>query len=718
MPNLEYINQELEKIDEKISFFSTKSHPFFIPHLFINGIGEVPLPLVDIYAEKIKKMAIQAPFGKGSQTIVDTSVRNTWEIDASEITLKSDKWDKFLQSCIHTIKTDFGIENIEVDAALYKLLLYEKGSFFKKHQDTERKKGMFATLVIVLPCQYKGGEFDIFFDGTHHTIDFSDSPDTFNHIAFYADCEHAIAPLTAGYRLTLVYNLIKTQPNSELPTPTTTSHIEKNIFTFLNNINEMDFQKPLGYKLKHQYTPESFDFYLLKSTDTKVWEILASVASKLGWYCNMALVSHTIEGYPNDGDSDVIDEINEEYTTFLKWYDSKIPSLNGLEFKNIDFINLLDYENEEPAEVESTGYMGNYGPDVTYYYHHAFVFLSPFNILGNDTVVLQNSSIFEWIKYYLNSQDKHHFCFTLAEKLTLSNKKNLSMGDADPLIQLYIKYTPKYFTNPNHIQKVTYFFDCVSPQAFIQLYENGTIHQWNQISLEIFSKNDINSFIHWVLTLNDFNVKNQTFAQEIIEFTKSKIITTLNYFLTEYASTMYLKANNDLIKIFEILLANHIVWIKIEKDLLDAIEVNINRNLVDKVFVPIIKNKDNTTSSFYSGIYDITISFLKLQTAAEPEKPATFKRFFPKLKNIGKLENVLLDFCSDETKNTLEIKEIQGIRDNYLNIISNLQLDITHETIKKGSPHTLILTKSVASYERDLIQYKTDLKTILDLKQI
>lgn len=37
--------------------------------------------------------------------------------------------------------------------------------------------------------------------------------------AFYADCKHEIQPLTSGYRIALVYNLINTNPHLHLVTP-------------------------------------------------------------------------------------------------------------------------------------------------------------------------------------------------------------------------------------------------------------------------------------------------------------------------------------------------------------------------------------------------------------------------------------------------------------------------------------------------------------------
>ena len=48
-----------------------------------------------------------------------------------------------------------------IAAELYKLLIYDQGSFFVSHRDTEKSPGMFATLVIVLPSISAGGERSI-----------------------------------------------------------------------------------------------------------------------------------------------------------------------------------------------------------------------------------------------------------------------------------------------------------------------------------------------------------------------------------------------------------------------------------------------------------------------------------------------------------------------------------------------------------------------------
>ena len=48
--------------------------------------------------------------------------------------------------------------NKSIELNLYKLLIYEKGGFFKNHRDSEKENNMFATLIIQLPTFHEGGQ--------------------------------------------------------------------------------------------------------------------------------------------------------------------------------------------------------------------------------------------------------------------------------------------------------------------------------------------------------------------------------------------------------------------------------------------------------------------------------------------------------------------------------------------------------------------------------
>ena len=76
----------------------------------------------------------QAPYGKGSETIVDTAVRNTWELNPEQFQIRSPHWGPFLGNLLKQVAQGLGI-NAPISAELYKMLIYEKGAMFKAHTE-------------------------------------------------------------------------------------------------------------------------------------------------------------------------------------------------------------------------------------------------------------------------------------------------------------------------------------------------------------------------------------------------------------------------------------------------------------------------------------------------------------------------------------------------------------------------------------------------------
>lgn len=88
--------------------------------------------------------------------------------------------------------------------------MYAKGGFFLSHRDTEKAPGMFGTLVVALPSAHEGGDLVIRHGGVERVVGLAgDEPSGVAWAAFYADCEHKVKPVTKGYRVCLVYNLIE-----------------------------------------------------------------------------------------------------------------------------------------------------------------------------------------------------------------------------------------------------------------------------------------------------------------------------------------------------------------------------------------------------------------------------------------------------------------------------------------------------------------------------
>ena len=107
------------------------------PGLYVHGLGIVGLPLSERLATELAGVCHQAPFGKGSKTIVDTTVRKTWELDSSQFELRNPAWQACVKDVLQSVGKDLGIVGgmSSMSAQLYKMLLSERGAFFERHKE-------------------------------------------------------------------------------------------------------------------------------------------------------------------------------------------------------------------------------------------------------------------------------------------------------------------------------------------------------------------------------------------------------------------------------------------------------------------------------------------------------------------------------------------------------------------------------------------------------
>src|SRR3954447_26496841 len=90
------LSQVLEKINRPGSFCAGGSAPAIFPGLEVAGLGPVGLPLTANQAKELIKHCEQAPYGKGEQTLVDTSVRRVWRLKPEHFALTNPDWGQFL----------------------------------------------------------------------------------------------------------------------------------------------------------------------------------------------------------------------------------------------------------------------------------------------------------------------------------------------------------------------------------------------------------------------------------------------------------------------------------------------------------------------------------------------------------------------------------------------------------------------------------------------
>ena len=199
---------ELEKIVKELESGADESEPPFYsvktlqPEDFkveVIGIGSI----ADLSDEKLQKLIAlskQAKFGKGEQTVLDTKVRYTQEIDASNLKIMLNQ--QVFETMLDEMRVELELPHgTKLQAHLYNMLVYTSGQFFKPHQDSEKLDDMVATLVISLPFAHIGGNLIIRHQGSEFSFSTEElSPTQVKCVAFYTDCEHEVKEIRQGFR--------------------------------------------------------------------------------------------------------------------------------------------------------------------------------------------------------------------------------------------------------------------------------------------------------------------------------------------------------------------------------------------------------------------------------------------------------------------------------------------------------------------------------------
>ena len=293
-----------------------------MPGLVVQGVGEILLPLNQETATKLKAAARQAPHGRGMETIIDKSVRDTLQVDADKVTLTNPAWSAGIKELTRKVSTDLGVNPDLVRSELYKLLLYEEGGFFKKHRDTEKADGMFATLVVQLPSRFTGGSFVVTHNGNTRTFSMQDpktSPYCCHYVAHYADCEHEILPIESGHRVALIYSLCYT--GNKVSRPSVANIKEGPLESAMQRLDAETDEALFAIPMDHQYTTASLarlGVGALKGKDRSLaqtigrvegWELLVAKAEKTA---HEELLYNPVTGFDVDEISDSVDFRFEE----------------------------------------------------------------------------------------------------------------------------------------------------------------------------------------------------------------------------------------------------------------------------------------------------------------------------------------------------------------------------------------------------------------------
>ncbi|OAQ63101.2 2OG-Fe(II) oxygenase superfamily protein [Pochonia chlamydosporia 170] len=321
--------------------------------LSVNEVGGITMPLTDSQAAQLIKKARQAPYGKGSDTIADTSVRNTWEIDGDQLTFRSPAWPGFLKALCAQVAQDLGIK-IPINAEI-----------------TEKIPGMFGTLIVCLPSVHQGGEVVLKHCGQKKV--FKTSAATQSYAYWYSDVTHEVLPVTSGYRWVLTYNLAidlkVARPSAELQRSTTQA-LRDTLRRWL---------------AKEPRSRDKLPVQTLKdlSKELPVDIFLALLEKEEMGSCEYEIWRREDYRYDDSGGDDTDTSFHELNDVFgLDYRVKTLVDLKGrvvterLPLKQKDILE-PDCFDDIREEESDEGYMGNSGPTATHWYRVTAVVIVP-----------------------------------------------------------------------------------------------------------------------------------------------------------------------------------------------------------------------------------------------------------------------------------------------------------------------------------------------------
>ncbi len=291
--DLEELESLLSKVQRPGNFFVKGSREMPMPKIEVEGVGVLSFPIPVAQIKELVYQAVRAPYGRGEETILDTSVRKVWQWPPSKVHISSTSWANHFDWILSQVRDGLGCQHVLITAELYKMLVYDEGCFFLAHRDTEKTHGMFGTLVIVLPSAHQGGELVIRHAGHEVMVDLSHigvSEMTF--AAFYADCEHEVRPILNGHRVCLVYNLIQQfdAKNISLIAPLYDAEITKAAEMLEKSLGHADGPIKITWLLEHQYSPSALSFSALKNADAAIAQVLTQAAECAGCAIHLGMV--------------------------------------------------------------------------------------------------------------------------------------------------------------------------------------------------------------------------------------------------------------------------------------------------------------------------------------------------------------------------------------------------------------------------------------------
>ncbi len=737
------------------------------------GLGRVPVPLKRGAAKSLIAACRVAPYGKGTETLVDARVRKTFELDPRKFSL-GDEWNSAIADAARTVADSLGLPADRLEARLYKLLVYEKGGFFLPHRDSEKHDRMVASLIVVLPNPFEGGRLIVRHGAVSQTLPFEAAAagKTACFAAFYADCEHEVEPVTGGVRIALAYNLVlKPQPGktSDALRPTVPAD---RLAEELGSWVARQPAKPLVFALDHHYTQRGLSLDLLKGADRQLADLVAPAAAKADCLVHLAQVSRHLSQFADDGSLDacysryshraarrhaiVIGETYEDELSGTEWTDSdgKKQPWGQIAFDLSAIVSSEPIDDWNPTSEEFEGYTGNAGNTLDRWYHRSAI------------VVWHRDHHFEVVASS-GAADCISLFGSMTNKLAKTPKKRFDAARRDCIrfAGAIVAHWPRRFSENRRFRGVEESPLDAFPKHLLTLHDRDAVaalltklagHD-EALPLESFVPAACREF-GWTAFAQELKqlltVRTEKFgrpelplrdiewlsafccdpatdpgklilAGELCKIAVERFCEPLPQ-RPSYHSPHYPREVSVAEKSLPMLLQALAVSgrdedlsrvIRFVQELPDEFSLDDCQVAALKSLIPWSRQRFGSVHPQFKSWLDAVRGQLERATAREPTPPADWARPADvdcKCQFCAQLKA----FLADPAREVGRIAAREDMRRHLIDVINRNQCDVKHALESKGSPSSLVLTKTTGSFDRAVKRFAADCRLLRALPSV
>ena len=737
-----------------------------MPRVDVEGARPLSFPVTEEQARSLIDAAERAPYGRGELTLVDSSVRACWQIDAAKVKVTGGAWDDTLAQVVARASTGLGCPPERTAAHPYKLLVYEPGGFFAPHRDTEKVDGMVATLVLSLPVAGTGGELVIRHKERETVVALhTEEPSELAFAAFYADCVHETRPVTAGYRIVLVYHLVL--QGAAAATWRNAPHFgsqEERIAVQLRNWEASSAAgDKLVWLLEHDYSEEGLSFDVLKNADAAVGRVLVRAAGRANHALYAAILdiyeSGTVEDFgdsdywdePDDEDwEEVDDEMFDSTRSLLGWIapDGSQPDYGELPLLPGELLpaGVLDGVKPDDQDVTVTG---NEGVQLSRSYRRAALVLWP---LGRTVGTLARGGIEGAVAWFADDVARSEHDTRSRARLPALAAQLIDAWPAPDPARFYHRHDTDGVQNAcrDALRLLRRLADEATTRRFLREvatphYSGGendellataaaiapaTLHAWlpefaaanlPPVPVEVLD-------LLWRLCPHDRSAAERDHLRPALVDAARAVCRALpaavgsdddrkpvshpyGYAMRrEQARPLSARAIGSLFALaWYCALAEEAeaaAMLLVQRPAVASPDRALPQALAKLAELRDVAGGAGEPAGF-ATLWRHGSAFLLARSAAPPEEPGDWAietRVPCACDHCRRLQA----FCAAPATTTVRFSMRQDLRQHVETMIARLRLDIRCETERKGSPHTLICTKTRATYERRCTQYAED----------